>query len=127
MSIESNRCIILFSLIVISKMSRFTACGVLLKNNKQTSNFLYEKFIIKIIAQIIRKFHSSSRRLDFLPIIDRIRSSLKEKDISYSILSYSHIYLALALYYIDCRDDKYTEYAKICFLHYKNLTTHSTS
>lgn len=92
-----------------------------LRNNKQIDNFFYKEFSIKIIAQITRRFHSSQERLTFFPLVEKIRVSLQEKDISHSILSYSKVYLSLALYYVECEGKEYTEYAKICFLHYKNL------
>lgn len=94
-----------------------------LSNKKQINNFFYEEFVIKITAQIVRRFHTSGERLRFLPLVDRIYASLKDRNISHSILSYSKVYLSLALYYVECGRKEYVEYAKVCFLHYRNLST----
>lgn len=93
-----------------------------LSNKKQLNNFFYEQSDIKIIAQTIKKLHVSKERLRFLPLIERIHASLSEKDISHSALSYSKIYLSLALYYIECEGEKYMEYAQRCFSRYKDLS-----
>ncbi len=47
--------------------------------------------------------------------------ALENKNISDSVLSYSRVYLSLAIYYIECYDEQYLELAITCFLHYKNL------
>ncbi|MDD5197358.1 MAG: GGDEF domain-containing protein [Candidatus Gracilibacteria bacterium] len=93
-----------------------------LNNKKQVNNFFYEQSDIKIIAQTIKKFRASKERLRFLPLIKKIHASLKEGEISCSVLTYSRIYLSLALYYIECEGKEYMEYAQMCFSRYRDLS-----
>lgn len=105
----------------ISLTSLARLINFFLEKNKGVDNFFYEEFAIKIINQIIRKLHTSPGRLSFLPIIEKTYIALENKNISDSVLSYSRVYLSLALYYIECNDEQYLELAITCFLHYKNL------
>jgi hypothetical protein len=93
------------------------------KNSTKINNFFYEEFVIKIISQIIRKFHSSSNSLIFLPLLEKVYPFLKEKNISHSVMSYSKVYLSLALYFIGCKNEPQSEDAKRYFFHYKNLSS----
>ncbi len=90
-------------------------------DKKSNKNFLYEEHMIKIIAHVINALHSSPERVSFFDSIEKIRLSLEGKNISHSILSYSKVYLALALYYIESQHGE--ENAKNAFIHYQNLTT----
>lgn len=90
-------------------------------DKKSNKNFLYEELMIKIIAHIIRKLHLSTERMSYMDSIESIRTSLEGKNISHSILSYSRVYLALALCYIDSEDTQ--EHGQNAFIHYQNLTT----
>ena len=38
--------------------------------NHQNNNFFYEEFVIKTIAQIVRRFHVSPERLEFLSLVE---------------------------------------------------------
>lgn len=107
----------------IPKESLIHLTNFLLSNTKQIKNFFYEEFLIKILAQIIRKFDSFSDYYHYISIVQSIHVAIKERNISHSILSYSKVYLSLALYYIRCKGDAHIESAKMCFLHYKNLNT----
>lgn len=73
--IEAIYCIVLFDTTIKSE-SLMDLTEFFLNNKKQVSNFYYEQFVIKIIAQIVRIFHFSKNRLAFLPLIEKIRLSL---------------------------------------------------
>lgn len=93
-----------------------------LSNDKQINNYLHTQFAIKIIAQIVRRFHVTDDFSRFLPSVEGIRVFLEKKDISpHVVLSYSKIYLSLALFYIKSSSEEYLEKAQTFFLHYRNL------
>lgn len=96
-----------------------------LSDESQTHEFFYEQYEggSKIIALIIRKFHpSEEQHIQLLPLVEQVSFSLKEKEVSRSILNYSKVYLSLALFYIGCKGKEYIESAQICFGRYKDLS-----
>lgn len=98
--------------------------GVFLDENRKIKSHSYEEYVIKITAQIIRRLHLSNDSSTSSPLIKKIYDSLENKNISHSILNYSKVYLALAVYYIGSGDAAHIGLAKECFIHYKSLSTH---
>ena len=99
-----------------------------LSNQNQSNKLFYEKYEewgTKIIALIIRRFRSRIQPLQylqFLPLVEQMYASLKEKEVSHSVLNYSKLYLSLALFYIECSNKEYVENAQICFSRYRDLS-----
>lgn len=93
-----------------------------LKKDNQIDNIFYEKLMIKITASVINKVNALKNYDSFLSFIENIFSFIENKDISQYILSYSKIYLSLALYYISYKEGIFEKKAETCFLHYNNLT-----
>lgn len=106
------------------------SCETLLKLTKfllENSDASYEELIVKITAQTIRRLRAFRENPGISLLVEGIYGPLEAKNISHSVLSYSKVYLALALYLIECTGKEYTDLAEKCFIHYKNLSAHIVS